>query len=124
LPASSSRLDSTTIGTLSNRAPIEVKRVEPLDVGQPEIENDEVGFLRPYELEGGATVRSLENLITLRAEPQAQQFADWRLVVNDQHLLRRGALAAGSSRLAAASGSRIVNTAPGRSARLAAVTVP
>ena len=64
----------------------------------------------------------VENLVALRGKAHAQQLADRRLVVDDQDLQRRGAHAAVSSFFAAAGiGSRMVNTAPLRSVRFAAV---
>ena len=124
MPASSPRLDSTTIGTRSLRARIVRKQIEPLHVGQAEIENDQIGLLLE-QLERGLAVGRFEDFIALRAQAHAQQLADRRLVVDDQDPERGGAHAAVSSRSAFAGiGSLIVNTAPVRSVRLAAVIVP
>jgi hypothetical protein len=68
---------------------------------QPEIENDQRRMLR-QQLQRHLAVRRFQNLIALRAQPHPQQFADRRLVIDDQDLDRRGAHAAVSSLLAAA----------------------
>ena len=96
-----------------------------LDVGKSEIENDQVG-IAGQELERGLAVRRLQDLVTLRAQTHPQELADRRLVVDHQHLERSGAHAAVSRRLAPApeSAALMVNTAPVRSVRLAAVIVP
>src|SRR5262249_30179457 len=94
------------------------------NVGQAKIEDDEVGLLREQR-QRGLAVRRIEDLVTLRAQPHAQQLADRRLVVDHQHLDWSGAHAAVSSTLTSAgAGRRIENTAPRRSTRLAASIVP
>src|SRR4051794_19558234 len=95
-----------------------------LDIGQTEIENDQRRILR-QQFERVPAIGSLEHVVALRAQPQPQQFADRRLVVNDQDSYWRGVHAAVSSACVPAGiGSRMVNTAPLRSARLAAKIVP
>ena len=95
-----------------------------LDVGQAEIENDERRILR-QQFERDLAVGGFQDLVALGSQPHPQQFADRRLVVDDQDLDLRGAHAAVSSALDAAGiGSRMVNTAPLRSVRLAARMVP
>ena len=100
------------------------EKIEPLHVRETEIENDEVGLL-VEQFERSPPVQGFEDLIALRGKTHAQQFADRRFIIDHQHLLRRGAHAAGSKRLAVAgTGSLMVKTAPGRSERFAAATVP
>ena len=95
-----------------------------LDVGQAEIENDQIRRLA-QQLERGLAVRRFEDLIAVRAQAHAQQFADRRLVIDDQDTERGGAHAAASRRCNwSGIGSVMVNTAPLRSGRLAAVIVP
>ena len=124
MPASSPRLDSTTIGTLSLRARIVRKQFEALHVGQAEIENDQIRRLAE-ELERSLAVGGFDDLVALRGQPHAQQFANRRLVVDDQHAERGGAHAAASRRCRSRGiGSLIVNIAPLRSVRFAATMVP
>ena len=100
------------------------QQIEPLHVGQPQIENDEVGFL-PQKLERGFCVGGFEDVVALRAQTHAKKLADRRLVVDDENLGSGGAHAATSSCSARAGiGSLIVNTAPLRSVRFAAEIVP
>ena len=100
------------------------QQFEALHIGQSEIENDQIGFLR-QQLERRLAVRRLQDFVALRAQAHAQQLADGRLVIDHQNLERSRAHAAVSSCLVAGgTGSLIVNTAPGRSVRFAAVIVP
>ncbi len=102
----------------------QAQELEPLHVRQAEIEDDQVRLAR-RELERRLAVRRLEDLVALRAQPHPQQLADRRLVIDDQDAEWGGAHAALSTFLTAAgTGSVIVNTAPDRSVRFAAVMVP
>ena len=95
-----------------------------LDVRQAEIEDDQ---RRPFGqlFKRHLAVGGFKNLIALRAQSHAQQFADRRLVIDDQDLDGGRVHAAVSSLSAAAgTGKRMVSTAPLRSARLAAEIVP
>src|SRR5712675_1804105 len=75
--------------------------------------------------ERALAVRGFEHVVALRAQPHPQQFSDRRLVVDDQNLDWSGGHAAVSSASRAAGiGSRMVNTAPLRSVRLAAEIMP
>src|SRR5882757_10713714 len=95
-----------------------------LNIRQAEIENDQCGLLG-QQFERDLAVGGFQYLVTLRAQPHSQQFADRRLIVDDQDLDRRGVHAAVSSAVDAAGiGSRMVSTAPLRSARFAAEIVP
>ena len=112
------------MGRSSLAARIWRKQLKPLHVGEAEVEDHEIRLVG-HELEGGLGVRGIHGLIALGLEPHAQQFADRRLVVDHKNLEGRCAHAAVSSRAAGlGTGSAMVNTAPGRSARLAAVIVP
>src|SRR5712672_4224029 len=100
------------------------QELEALEIWQAEIEDDQVG-LAGGELERGLAVGGLEDLIALRAQAHPQQLADRRLVIHHQDAERGGAHAALSTFLTVTgTGSTIVNTAPGRSERFAAVMVP
>src|SRR5258707_2067434 len=95
-----------------------------LDIRKAEIENNQSGLLG-QQFERDLAVRGFQNLVTLRAQPHPQQLADRRLVVDDKDLDRRSGHAAVSSAAEAAGmGNRMVNTAPPRSVRLLAETVP
>ena len=100
------------------------QEIEPLHVRQPEIEDDEIGRLC-HQLERRLGIWRVDGLVALRAQSHAQQFADWRLVVDDQHSEGRSGHAA-VSRCSAGlgTGSVTVKTAPGRSERLPATMVP
>ncbi len=100
------------------------KKLDALDVRKAEVEDDQVGVL-VQQLEPGFAVGGLQDVMPLRAQPHTQELADGRLIVDDQHTERRGGHAAVSScRGSAGTGSVIVKTAPLRSVRLAALTVP
>ena len=100
------------------------QQFQALHVRQSKIENDEIGILR-QQLERGLAVRRLQDVVALRAQAHAQQFADGRLVIDHENLERGRAHAAVSSCLVAGgTGNLIVKTAPGRSGRFAAVIVP
>src|SRR5665213_2439071 len=100
------------------------QELKALYVREAEIENDHIR-LPGEELERGLAVGRLQNLITLRAQAHAQQLADRRFVIDDQNPEGGGVHAAVSSRVdSAGTGSRIVNTAPGRSLRFPANIVP
>src|SRR5262245_1929056 len=95
-----------------------------LDVRKAEVENDDVGAAR-QKLQGRLAVGGLENLVALRAEPHAQQFANRRLVVDHEGLEGRSAHWPRSSGLVSVgSGSGRVQTAPARSVRFAATMAP
>src|SRR5262249_25337449 len=112
--------DRHALAALAQRA----QQIEARHVGQAEVEDDQVRALR-HKLERRLSVRRLEHLIALRAEPHTQELADRRLVVDYQDPQRRRVHAALSSFWpAAGTGSEIVNAAPARSVRFAAVTVP
>src|SRR5262249_45965422 len=100
------------------------QQLEAVDVRQAEIEDDQVRLL-PDQLERDLAARGIEDVVALGGEDEAQELADARLVVAHQHL-ERGCAAAAVSSLGAAAGlgNRAVNTAPLRSARLAAAMVP
>src|SRR5436305_2071937 len=68
--------------------------------------------------------RRLDHLIALRAQSGPQQFADRRLVVDDEDLDGSGHAALSSAPASAGTGRRMVSTAPLRSPRLAAAMVP
>ena len=124
MAASSPRLDSTTIGTSSRRCTNLPQQFEPLHVWKAEIENDQVGLVG-HQIESGLCVWSVDGLIALRAQSHAQQFADRRLVIDHEDLERGRAHAAVSKRsVGFGMGSVMVNTAPGRSDRFAAVDGP
>src|SRR3979409_1490133 len=95
-----------------------------LDIRQAKIENDKGGIL-DQQFQRHFSVGGFQDLVALRAQPHPQQFADWRFIVDDQNLDRRGAHAGVSSASDAAGiGNRMVSTAPLRSLRFAAEIVP
>ena len=88
MATSSPRLDSTTIGTSSRSWRICAKQLEALHIGEAEIENDEVGLVS-HQIESSLRVGRVDDVIALRAQSHAQQFADWRFVIDDKDLQRR-----------------------------------
>src|SRR4029077_8830200 len=77
------------------------------------------------QIECRLAVRRLDDLIALRGEAHAQQFADWWLVIDDQYADRSGAHAAASNFCRSRGiGRLMVKAAPLRSVRLAAAIVP
>src|SRR5262249_26004445 len=100
------------------------QELQALDVGEPEVENDEARLAR-QQLQRHLAVERLDHLVAVGAQSHAQELADGRLVVDDQDAQRGGAQAAVSRRaVCTGTGSRMVKTAPVRSVRLAAVMVP
>ena len=101
-----------------------LQQIEPLRVGQAEIENDQVGRL-VEQIERRLAVRRLDDLITLRGEAHAQQLADRWLVIDHQYADRSGTHAAASNFCRPRGiGRLMVKAAPLRSVRLAAAMVP
>ena len=81
--------------------------------------------LLAHVIEGSPAVRCFDHAIALGTQSHPQQLSDRRLVVDDEHAERGRVHAAVSSRSApTGTDRRMVNTAPGRSLRLAAVIVP
>ena len=112
--------DGDTLFPSADRA----QQIEALDVGKPEIEDDQIRLLRE-QLYACFSVRSFQHVIALGVQAHAQQLPDRRLVVDHQYLEARGAHAAVSNGLVSAGiGRRMVNTAPERSPRLEATIVP
>src|SRR5262249_50340564 len=100
------------------------QQLEALHVGEPEIENDQVGIAR-QQIERCLAIRRFQDLVALRAQSHAQQLTDGRLVIHDQNFEGSSAHAAVSScALPGGIGSLIANMAPVRSVRFAAVMVP
>src|SRR5690606_33029915 len=89
-------------------------------VRQAEVENDEIGLvhLRPGQCVRAA--RRLRKPVALGPEARAQEAPDLRLVVHDENMRLR----AHDRRSSSPAGNMMVNCAPRRSIRLAAVMRP
>src|SRR6476661_7537009 len=95
-----------------------------LNIGQAEIENDQIRRLA-HELERRLAVTSLNDLIALRSQSHSQELANRWFVVDDKHLHGGSRHATeSSSRTLTEIGNLIVNNAPERSPRFAATIVP
>jgi hypothetical protein len=100
------------------------QQFESLDVGEPEIENDQIRLSR-QQIKGCFAVRCFQDFIALRAQSHSQQLANGRLVIDHQDFEWSSVHAAVSScSVWGGIGSLIANTAPERSVRFAAVMVP
>ena len=100
------------------------QQLQAIDIREAEIEDHEIG-LPGEQLERRLAVRRIQHLVALGGEPHAQELADGRLVVDDQDLQGARAHAAASANSAdCVTGRVIVNAAPLRSVRFAAVIVP
>src|SRR5690348_13326549 len=96
----------------------------PLNIGKTEVEDNQVWFLA-QESKRGLAGRRLKNFVALCGQAHFQELTDWRFVIDDQNLWRRGGHAAVSNFCDSVGiGSLIVNTAPVRSVRLPATIVP
>src|SRR5439155_9093905 len=98
---------------------------KPLDVRKSEIKNDQIRLFLLQQLERNPSARCFENFIAMRAQAHPKQFPNGRLIVNHKDLGRGSAHPTVSNCLTLVGiGSVIVNTAPLRSGRFAAMMVP
>ena len=125
MPASSVRLDRMTTGRSMPSSRHLLQQLVAADVGQAEIEQDEIGTLDADEFHRRLGVPGLADRVALASQADAQQLADRRFVVDDQNLDAR-ICHVSSSRLgiSVGTGILIVKTAPERSVLFAAVIVP
>src|SRR5262245_12767185 len=101
------------------------QQFEPLHVRQPEIEDHQIRLLLLQQLKRDAPIWRFKDIIAVRAQAHPKQLANGRLIVNDKDLGRGSVHPAVSNRPGFVGiGSVMVNTAPLRSVRFAAVTVP
>src|SRR5262245_59059923 len=100
------------------------QEVQTIDVGEAQVQAEE-GRLFGKQQKGSLAIRCLEHLVTLRAKPHAQQLADGGLVIDDEDFHQSRTHAATLCWFVGlGTGRVIVNTAPERSVRFAAVMVP
>ena len=83
MPFSSSRLDSTRMGTGDSAADA-ADDFDAVEIGQAQIENHQIGLLVTQQGQSLAAGGGLDDPIGLDGQGRAQQPADRRLVVDDE----------------------------------------